>query len=50
MNEQMTLDDLTGIGGQLPGGMVGRMRPAISEAEVAACCCPDLCMRDHENE
>ena len=32
------------------GGMTGRARPAVSEAEVAPCCCPELCLRDHENE
>ena len=31
-------------------GMTGRARPAISEAEVAPCCCPELCVRDHDNE
>lgn len=25
-------------------------RPAISEAEAAACTCPELCIRDHEHE
>ncbi len=27
-----------------------RARPAVSEAEVAPCECPELCLRDHENE
>jgi len=30
--------------------MTGRARPAISEAETAPCCCPEMCLRDHENE
>lgn len=47
MTEQMTLTDLSQ---DRIDGMTGRARPAISEAEVAACCCPELCMRDHENE
>ena len=47
MTEQMTLTDLRE---DEIDGMAGRARPAISEAEVAACECPELCMRDHENE
>ncbi|MBI2325596.1 MAG: hypothetical protein HYY42_06690 [Chloroflexi bacterium] len=47
MTEQMALDDVREY---LPDSMTGRARPAISEAEVAPCCCPELCMRDHENE
>lgn len=31
-------------------GQEGRARPAVSEAEVAPCECPELCLRDHENE
>jgi hypothetical protein len=46
MTEQMALDDLR----EDLSGMTGRARPAVSEAEVAPCCCPELCMRDHENE
>jgi hypothetical protein len=46
MAEQMTIDLAEG----LPDGMSGRRRPAISEAEVAPCSCPELCPRDHENE
>ncbi len=49
MTEQMALDDLREDQGEL-GGMDGRARPAISEAEVAPCECPELCLRDHENE
>lgn len=45
--EQMTLHDLRE---DLIDGMTGRQRPAVSEAEVAQCCCPEMCMRDHENE
>lgn len=47
MTEQMALDDLRE---DELDGMTGRARPAISEAEVAACCCPEMCLRDHENE
>jgi hypothetical protein len=47
MTEQMTLDDISDL--QLDG-MTGRARPAVSEAEIAPCECPDLCLRDHENE
>ncbi|HEX9436902.1 MAG TPA: hypothetical protein VGA16_07070 [Candidatus Limnocylindria bacterium] len=47
MTEQMALTDLRE---DLIDGMTGRARPAISEAEVAPCCCPELCVRDHENE
>jgi hypothetical protein len=47
MTEQMTLEDLRE---DLIDGMTGRPRPAISQAEVAPCCCPEMCMRDHENE
>jgi hypothetical protein len=47
MTEQLTLEDLRE---DLIDGMTGRARPAISEAEVAPCCCPEMCMRDHENE
>ncbi len=49
MTEQMALDDLREDLEEL-GGMDGRARPAISEAEVAPCECPELCLRDHENE
>lgn len=45
--EQMALPDLRE---DLIDGMTGRARPAVSEAEVAQCCCPEMCMRDHENE
>lgn len=45
--EQMALPDLRE---DQIDGMTGRQRPAVSEAEVAQCCCPELCMRDHENE
>jgi tRNA U54 and U55 pseudouridine synthase Pus10 len=45
--EQMALKDLRE---DLISGMDGRARPAVSEAEVAQCCCPEMCMRDHENE
>jgi tRNA U54 and U55 pseudouridine synthase Pus10 len=47
MTEQMALDDLRK---DLIDGVTGRLRPAVSEAEVAPCCCPELCVRDHENE
>lgn len=51
MTEQMTLDDLTSdTRGPRVDGMTGRARPAVSEAETAACECPELCLRDHENE
>jgi len=49
MTEQMTLEDLRDDL-SIPRGMDGRARPAVSEAEVAPCECPELCMRDHENE
>ncbi len=48
MTEQLTLDDVADLA--IPGGMDGRARPAVSEAEVAPCECPELCLRDHENE
>ena len=47
VEEQMTLDVLRDD--QLDG-MTGRARPAVSEAEVAPCRCPEMCLRDHENE
>lgn len=47
MTEQMALDDLRD---DLLDGMTGRPRPAVSEAEVAPCVCPEMCIRDHENE
>lgn len=47
MTAQLTLDDLRE---DLRGGVAGRARPAVSEAEVAPCTCPELCVRDHENE
>ena len=47
MVEQMALDDL---GTDEIDGMEGRARPAVSEAETAACTCPELCVRDHEHE
>lgn len=47
MTQQLALDDLRE---DLIDGMTGRARPAVSEAEVAACNCPDMCIRDHENE
>jgi hypothetical protein len=47
MVEQMTLTDLRE---DELDGMTGRARPAVSEAEVAPCCCPEMCLRDHENE
>ncbi len=47
MTEQLVLDDLRE---DLLDSMTGRARPAISEAEVAPCCCPEMCLRDHENE
>ena len=46
--EQMTLEDIDLSEGI--DGMTGRARPAVSEAEVAPCTCPELCVRDHENE
>jgi hypothetical protein len=49
MTEQMALNDLRDYELDLDG-MTGRARPAISEAEVAPCCCPEMCLRDHENE
>jgi hypothetical protein len=47
MTDQLTLDD---IREDEISGMEGRARPAISEAEVSPCCCPEMCLRDHENE
>ncbi len=47
MTEQMALDDLRE---DLIDGMTGRARPAVSETEVASCCCPEPCVRDHEHE
>ncbi len=47
MTEQMTLNDLRD---DEIGGMTGRARPAVSQAEVAPCECPEMCLRDHENE
>ncbi len=47
MTEQMTLDDLRH---HELDSMAGRARPAVSEAEVAPCLCPEMCLRDHENE
>jgi hypothetical protein len=49
MTEQMALDDLREDLIET-SGMTGRARPAVSEAEVAPCACPELCVRDHENE
>lgn len=49
MTDQLTLDALRD-GIEEIGGMDGRARPAVSEAEVAPCTCPELCIRDHENE
>ena len=45
--EQMTLSALRD---EQIDGMTGRARPAVSEAEVAPCRCPEMCLRDHENE
>lgn len=47
MTEQMALEDLRE---GLIDGMTGRPRPAVSEAEVAPCRCPEPCVRDHEHE
>ena len=47
MTEQMTLNEIDDLES---AGMTGRARPAVSEAEVAPCECPELCLRDHENE
>ncbi len=49
MAEQMALDDLREMTEEIRG-MDGRARPAVSEAETAPCTCPELCVRDHENE
>ena len=50
MTEQLALDQLRDETEEPLRGMVGRPRPAISEAEVAPCECPEPCLRDHENE
>ncbi|MBU6424409.1 MAG: hypothetical protein KGJ98_02485 [Chloroflexota bacterium] len=50
MAEQMALDGLREDLTSGLSGMEGRARPAVSEAEVAPCECPELCLRDHENE
>ena len=47
MTEQLALTDLPD---EDLDSMTGRARPAISEAETAPCCCPEMCLRDHENE
>lgn len=47
MTEQIALDDLDLTQAK---GMEGRRRPAISEAETSPCTCPEMCLRDHENE
>jgi hypothetical protein len=50
MTEQLALEDLREDLLEGLGGMEGRARPAISEAEIAPCECPETCLRDHENE
>ncbi|MDE3111365.1 MAG: hypothetical protein KGN00_05900 [Chloroflexota bacterium] len=50
MAEQTALEDRRDDLWEELGGMDGRARPAVSEAEVAPCLCPELCLRDHENE